>query len=193
MEYLFIYIENTKLDEVLKYGMKLSEFSNKILIIGDTTKNGIIAYLTPKDSELYYNPNYTCLRIKNNNINCIIYNKICENTDYLEDFIIDSTNYIYGNYEEPVALIQSCILPENIFVFNKLIDVPILIEESKNFYYEKKIGDMINSGLFNNYELYQILLILGNQKNIFDIKENTKGLRIYEDKKSGTLYTKKGK
>lgn len=193
MENLFIYIENTKLDNIIKYGIKLSEFSNKILNISeDQKKSGIIAYLTPKDSELYYDNNYTCVRVLTENINYIIYNKMCENTNFYDNFISNPDEYNLGDYEEPIALIYSTILPENISVYNKLMDIPILIENSKEYYYEKAVNDMLEYEKFTKYELYQMLLILGNQKKIFDIKYNENGIRIYLDKKDNKFYTKKG-
>ena len=193
MKNLYVYIENNKLDDVIKYGIKLSEFSNKILKISNTqTKSGIIAYLTPKDSETYYDNNYTCVRILTGDINYIIYNKLCENTDVISNFICNPDDYTLGDYEEPVALIYSTILPENISIYNKLMDIPIIIENSKEYYYEKAVNDMLEYEKFTKYELYQMLLILGNQKRIFDITYNENGIRVYQDKKDNKFYTKKG-
>lgn len=193
MENLYMYIENNKLDDIIKYGIKLSEFSNKILKISkNQTKSGIIAFLTPKDSELYYDNNYTCIRISTNNINYIIYNKVCENTDFYCNFICDPDDYNLGTFEEPIALICSTILPENIYIYNKLMDIPVIIENSKEYYYEKSINEMLEHEKFTKYELYQMLLILGNQKKIFDIKYNKDGIRIYQDTKDNNFYTKKG-
>ena len=192
MDNLYVYIDNNKLDDVLKYGMKLSEFSNKVLNISENqSKTGIIAYLTPKDSELYYANNYTCIRILTKNIKYVIYNKLCENNSFFENFIEMQDEYKLGDFEEPIALIYSTILPENVFKYNKIMDIPILIENSKEYYYEKSVNNMLESGEFSNYELYQMLLILGNQKNIFNIKHNENGLRIYEDEKNKKYYTKK--
>lgn len=194
MNNLFVYVENSKLDDVLKYGMKLSEFSNKVLNISDgQNKTGILAFLTPKDSELYYDNNYTCIRVLTNNINYIIYNKTCESQEYFNEFVSTQDKYNIGDYEEPLALIYSTILPENIIKYNKIIDIPLVIENSKDYYYENAVNKMLQSENFSNYELYQMLLILGNQKNIFNIKYNENGIRVYEDNKYGTFYTKKGK
>lgn len=193
MKNLYIYIEKTKLDDVIKYGIKLSEFSNKVLNISENqTKTGIIAYLTPKDSELYYDTDYTCIRVSTKDINYFIYNKICENTDFTSEFICTPDEYNLGDYEEPIALIYSTILPENISTYNKLMDIPIIIENSKEYYYEKAVNDMLEYEKFTKYELYQMLLILGNQKKIFDIKYNENGIRIYKDIKDNKFYTKKG-
>ena len=185
MDNLYVYVENNKLDDVLKYGMKLSEFSNKVLNISDNQKKtGIMAYLTPQDSELYYDNNYTCVRVLTKNINYIIYNKICENTSFFEEYVFLPEKYNLGDFEEPIALIYSTILPENILKYSKIIDIPIIIENSKEYYYEKAVNNMLDSEQFTKYELYQMLLILGNQKNIFDIKNNEKCIRIYQDKKN---------
>ena len=193
MKNLYIYIEKTKLDDVIKYGIKLSEFSNKVLNISENqTKTGIIAYLTPKDSELYYDSDSTCIRVSTKDINYFIYNKICENTDFTSEFICTPDEYNLGDYEEPIALIYSTILPENISTYNKLMDIPIIIENSKEYYYEKAVNDMLEYEKFTKYELYQMLLILGNQKKIFDIKYNENGIRIYKDIKDNKFYTKKG-
>ena len=190
MKNLYIYIEKTKLDDVIKYGIKLSEFSNKVLNISENqTKTGIIAYLTPKDSELYYDSDYTCIRVSTKDINYFIYNKICENTDFTSEFICTPDEYNLGDYEEPIALIYSTILPENISTYNKLMDIPFIIENSKEYYYEKAVNDMLEYEKFTKYELYQMLLILGNQKKIFDIKYNKNGIRIYKDIKDNKFYT----
>ena len=78
MKYIYLYIKNELVEECLKYGMKLSEFSNKVLTTSDnSTKSGIVAFLSPYDSELYYDDSYTCLKIATANINCYIFNETC--------------------------------------------------------------------------------------------------------------------
>ncbi len=191
MRNLYIYLENKNLENVLKYGIKLSEFSNKSIDINNSNKVGIIAYLTPKDSEFFFDNNYTCIRINTENLNYYVYNKIVENTKLIEKFIVDGNNYIEGDFEEPIAIICSTILPENIFLYNKIKDVPLIIEDSKEYYYEKSINKMLQSGNFSNYELYQILLILGNQKKFFSKEDINDNLKIYKDIKSNKIYTKK--
>lgn len=191
MKNLYIYLENKNLEDVLKYGIKLSEFSNKSIDINNSHKVGITAYLTPKDSELFFDNNYTCIRVNTENLNYYIYNKTVENTKLLKNFILDGNDYIEGDFEEPISIICSTILPENIFLYNKIKDVPLFIENSKEYYYEKSIHEMLQSGNFSNYELYQILLILGNQKKFFSKEDIDTNLKIYKDTKSNKIYTKK--
>lgn len=190
LKYLYLYIENEKVNDVIKYGMKLSEHANKILKINNE-KKGIISYLTPKDSNLYNDTNFTCLKINTDNLHIYIYNKIFEDTDYLKKYFIENDKYEIGSFEEPIALICSTILPENITLYNKLLDSPNIIENSKDYYYEKAIYEMLNNEYFTNYELYQTLLILGQQKKIFDIKNITDKIKIYKSKNDNKKYTKK--
>ncbi len=191
MENLYIYIENEKVDFILKYGIKLSEYANKILTVKEQEKRGVTAYLSPKDSILYPNENYTCLRILTKDLKVIIYNKICEKNDVLKDFTCCITKYTLGDFEEPLALIYSSILPENIFIYNKLRDFPLLVESSKEYYYEKFINEMLDSSYFTNYELYQLLLILGEQKKIFSVQKQEDNIKVLKNKRTGKKYIKK--
>lgn len=191
MDNLFIYVKNENLENISRYGMKLSEYANKVINILDSTKRGIIAYLSPKDTPLYIDDDYICLRINTKDLNIIIYNKICESTSFMDQFTCKIEDYRIGNYEEPIALICSSILPENIFVYNKIIDLPLIIENSKEYYYDKSINYMIENNKFTKFEIYQMLLILGEQKKIFDTEITGEKLKIYKDKISGKKYTKK--
>ncbi|CCY71857.1 putative uncharacterized protein [Clostridium sp. CAG:921] len=190
MKNLYMYIKNENIEDILKYGIKLSEYSNKVLDYSGTKKSGIISYLAPKDSILYSDNKYSCVRINGDNVNAIIYNEICENLSNFNEFICDFNSYKLGDYEEPLALITSTILPENIYLYNKDMDVPLIIENSKNFFYENSINELLNTNKFSNYELYQILLILGEQKKM--LTSNSEGnIKTYKDKINGKLYTKK--
>lgn len=191
MESIYLYIENDKIDFILKYGIKLSEYVNKILLFRDVEKKGVIAYLAPKDSILYSNENYTCLRILIDGLNVLVYNKICEKNEILKDFTCDIKKYNVGDYEDPIALICSSILPENIFLYNKLIDYPILIDSSREYYYEKFISESLDKDYFSNYELYQLLLILGEQKKCFSTYKKNENIKVLKDKRTGKKYVKK--
>ena len=190
MSYLYIYVENEKVENALKYGMKLSEYANKIITLG-TEKRGITAYLSPKDSSLFGNENYTCLKISTENLNIYIYNKVLENTNSISNFFTEFKKYITGSYEDPVAIICSTILPENIFLYNNILDTPILVENSKNLYYEKSVFEMVESGRFSYSEIYQMLLILGEQKKIFKVTSTDTQTKIYENKFNLKKYTRK--
>lgn len=192
MENLFIYVENEKRNDCLKYGMKLSEFASKIMTFQNTEKKGMVAYLTPKDSDLYDNNSFTCLRIATNGLNVIIFNQIYENhQELLDKTYCDYKSYSLADFEEPVAFIYSSILPENIFLYNKLLDLPLIIENSKEYFYDKCVNDLIENDRFTKYELYQTLLLLGEQKNIFHSEKIDTNLKLYIDSISNKIYTKR--
>ena len=96
-----------------------------------------------------------------------------------------------GDFEDPLALICSTILPENISIYNKIIDTPLLVENSKDFYYKKSIFEMLDNDYFTNFEVYQLLLILGQKKQLFNVNESFNKIKVYTDKKSKKKYTKK--
>lgn len=191
MENLYIYVQREKIDYISKYGMKLSEYANKVLSIKDLQKRGILAFLSPKDSPLYIDDDYVCLRITTKDLNIIIYNSICENTSFFNQFICNNEDYNLCDYEDPIALICSSILPENIFAYNKIIDLPLMVENSKEYYYDQSINYMIENNKFTKFEIYQMLLILGEQKKFFDTEVTGEKLKLYIDKISGKKYTKK--
>ena len=190
MQDLYIYINKNDVDTCLKYGIKLSEYSNKILKLQNMEKRGILAFLSPKDSDLYIDENYECIRVNIKDLNTIIYNKLCENTPLIDEFYCDISEYSIGDYELPEAIICSSILQENLSIYNKILDKPLLVQNSREFYYEKNINDILDSDKFSKYELYQMLLILGDQKKVFKI-EKKDDLKLYKDPINGKTYTKR--
>ena len=190
MQDLYIYINKNDVNTCLKYGIKLSEYSNKFLKLKNIQKRGIIAFLSPKDCNLYTDENYECIRVATKDLSVIIYNKICEDTPLIDNFYCDISEYSIGDYELPEAIICSSILQENLSVYNKILDKPLLVQNSREFYYEKSINDILDSDKFSKYELYQTLLILGDQKGVFNIKKEG-DLKLYKDSINGKIYTKR--
>ena len=191
MKTIYLYVLNNKVDDYLKYGIKLSEFADKVIKCDRGEKKGIVAYLSPKDSYLYYDNNYTCLKVKVDRLNIYIYNKATINLTKDKDFIRKISEYMVGSFEEPEVLICSSILPENLSIYNKLIDTPLLIDNSKEYYYKNSIYEMLDNDFFSNFEVYQLLLILGQKKGVLKVKEIDEKLKIYIDNKSNKKYTKK--
>ena len=190
MQDLYIYVDKNISSDCLKYGIKLSEHENRILNLTNSIKRGIQAFLSPKDSELYTDDNFECIRVKTKGLTAIVFNKICENTDLIDDFIVNIEGYNIGDFESPEAIICSSILPDNLFPYNKILDKPLLVQNSKEFYYEKCINEILETDMFSKYELYQTLLILGDQKIVLDVNKFD-SIKIYSDPISVKKYTKK--
>lgn len=190
MQDLYIYVDRNIANDCLKYGIKLSEYENRVLSLSTTNKRGIQAFLSPKDSELYLNENFECLRVLTKGLTAIVFNKICENTEIIDDFVVDIENYKLGDFESPEALICSTILPDNIFQYNKILDKPLLVQNSREFYYEKCINEIMETDMFSKYELYQTLLILGDQKKVLNV-DKFQSVKLYTDPISNKKYTKR--
>ena len=82
MNKIYIYVENTYKEDCIKYGIKLSEHANKIIKYNKREKRGIKGFLSPKDSDLYFDKNFTCLTIKNDKLNILIINDIEDSDSY---------------------------------------------------------------------------------------------------------------
>lgn len=190
MQDLYIYVDKNKINDCLKYGIKLSEFENRVLKLNKINKRGIQAFLSPKDSELYGNEEFGCIRVLTKNLTAIVFNKICEDTNIIEQYVCNIEDYVLGDFEAPEAIICSSILPENLSQYNKILDKPLLVQNSREFYYEKCINEIMDTDKFSKYELYQTLLILGDQKKIFNVSK-AGNIKIYTDKISGKKYTKR--
>lgn len=191
MNNLYLYVKTQDYENVLKYGIKLSQYCDKTFNISNTIKKGIKAYLTPSDSKNFYDENYICLRISTTGLKIYIINdkfNMIENV-YDKHTIIKLEDYKYGDFEDPVAIICTSILPENIYTYNKIIDVPLLVENSKDYFYQKCVQDMIENNYFSNYELYKAMLILGEKKGIFEKIIESNNNKIYMNKINKKIYT----
>ena len=125
---VYVFVEKDKIDYCLKYGMKISMFYNTTEKIMGFKKKGIKAYLSPKDSNNYNNENFEILRINmENSSKAYVINE--ENNDFCK---IDT--YHFGDFIQPEVILTSSIMPENIFVYNKILDVPLIVQNSKEFY-----------------------------------------------------------
>lgn len=190
MQDLYIYLDKNVASDCLKYGIKLSEFGNKVLTLNDGVKSGILAFLAPKDSPLYGNDSYECIRLNPTGLSAIVYNKVCENTDLIENYTKSLEEYKLGDYESPEAIIMSSILSDNLSHYNKILDKPLLVQNSREYYYEKCINEIMETDMFSKYELYQTLLILGDQKKVLNT-EKYQNIKVYTDQVSGKKYTKR--
>lgn len=190
MQDLYIYVDKNIASDCLKYGIKLSDQENSVLSLKDSSKRGMRAFLSPKDSPLYKSEDFECIRVLTNGLTAIVFNKICENTELIDDFVTDIENYTVGDYECPEAIICSSIMPGNLFHYNKILDKPLLVQNSREFYYEKCINEILETDMFSKYELYQTLLILGDQKKVLNVEKH-QNIKIYTDPISNKKYTKK--
>lgn len=186
---LFLYVKKEKYEECLKYGIKLSEYANIIIQTEPNSKKGIISYLSPKDSDLYLDNNYVCLKIKTNDLQVYISNLTLQDTKLEKKCTCKLENYTLGDFEEPIAIICTTILPENISLYNSIIDSPLLVQDSKEFYYNKRINELIDDETFSCQELYKALIILGERKGTFEKVLDENNIKAYINKSNKKIYT----
>lgn len=148
---VYVFIKKDSLDKCIKYGMKLSEHSDITYIKNNVHKKGILGYISPKDSDKYNNKFYKVLRIKTNNINIYVHNSslVDNNLVYNYKNMVNIEEYMLGDFINPEIIISSSILPENIFLYNKIIDVPLLVDNSKEFYLSKSSEEEVDDITFD--------------------------------------------
>ncbi len=132
IKYGYIFVDKSSAENCCKYGMKLSLFSNINLQIRGEPKSGIEGFLSPKDSPKYKDDKYDILRINLKETKTYVVNEL----NHKEFCKLEK--YEFGNYMCPKIVIYSSIMPENIFKYNKILDVPLIIQNSKEFYIERK-------------------------------------------------------
>ena len=155
-----------------------------------SVQQNVIDEISKIEKLLFKSEDFECIRVLTNGLTAIVFNKICENTELIDDFVTDIENYTIGDYECPEAIICSSIMPGNLFHYNKILDKPLLVQNSREFYYEKCINEILETDMFSKYELYQTLLILGDQKKVLNVEKH-QNIKIYTDPISNKKYTKK--
>ncbi|MBR1883516.1 MAG: hypothetical protein IJ809_00960 [Clostridia bacterium] len=124
---VYVFIDKDKVDYCLKYGIKISMFYNAEEKIMGLKKKGIKAYLSPKDCDKYNDEGYEILRVKLNSEKAYVVNE--QNSDFCK---IDKYNF--GDFILPEVIITTSVAPEDVFVYNKILDVPLIVQNSKEFY-----------------------------------------------------------
>jgi len=185
----YYYIPIEEKEDILSCGIKLSVKADRIITINDTlTTFCISALLNPKDDlEKYKSYNFICLRLEIKDEYCYIANKdLLHIEDFYEKSVTKLSDYILGSYSAPECLITCTILPESISIKNKVIDFPILYDNSRDLYLNNLIYDM--KDVYNNYDEVTLGLFLENLCSNGKFKKIEKNdLSIYTGK-SGQTY-----
>lgn len=145
MSTIYYYVNNSKLTETLRYGIKLSlNFSHTIPIKG-VDKKCMVGLLNPKDDiHKFESDEYSCLKLNLYSEQCYVINEVALVIPPKEYELIPLKEYTYGYFESPRVLFSTSILPEEISLLNKVIDEPLLFDNSKDLYYQIKISKMLD-------------------------------------------------
>ena len=157
MSIIYRYVRKELANDVLKYGIRLSKQYDKEINLNGYLKPCICGLLNPKDDEKFYSDDYVGLKIDVSNDYCKIIDTSSENE---QSDIIEFSEFFLWTFEAPKVLITSSILPEKISVLNKDIDVPVLYDNSKDYFYSCRITEMLDE--MSAKEAYSVL------KNYYD-------------------------
>jgi hypothetical protein len=165
---IYFYVDSSRLERILKFGLKLSDnFSNTIPING-LEKRVFVGLLNPKDDLMKFNSStFTCLKVFLYPEQCYVINEVALIIKQREYNIIPLKEYNFGTFENPRVIFNTSILPEQIEVLNKDIDEPTLFDNSKDLFYQMKIQDMLDK-----YDLQDIYYALCEYLDYKQDKQN---------------------
>lgn len=145
MATIYFYVKSSKLNETLRYGIKLSQNFSHIIPIKGNEKKCMVGLLNPKDDiDKFNSDEYICLKLNLYAEQCYIVNEVSLVIPPKEYEVVNINDYIYGDLESPRVLFSCSILPEEITLLNKTIDEPLLFDNSKDLYYQIKVAKMID-------------------------------------------------
>ena len=156
MSIIYYYTKKDNLPIYLKYGIRLSKNYDEEFNISGYKKPYLLGLLNPKDDMSKYNSNdYTCLKLDVLSNHCKVINysiqlNINEITPY-----IPLEEYKFGTFKNPCILIDTSIISDKISLYNKIIDVPLLYDNSEDFYYELQNQKILDE--LSPKEIYELL------------------------------------
>lgn len=156
MSIIYYYTKKDNLPIYLKYGIRLSKNFDKEININGYKKPFLIGFLNPRDSEKYNNSkDYTCIKLDVLNNHCkVIDLSKKQNYDEVTAYI-PLDDYKFGTLKNPVVLIDTSIISDKISIYNKVMDIPLLYDNSEDFFYEVEIKKILDE--LSPKEAYELL------------------------------------
>jgi hypothetical protein len=146
MSVVYYYAKKSNTLNYLKYGLRLSKNFDKEVNLNGYSKPCFSALLNPKDDiSKFDSEEYDCLKLEMNNDYC----KVIDTSFLIENAksvsYIDLDKYIFGTFKNPEVLITTSIVPEKISLLNKVIDIPVLFDNSRDLFYQCRIAEMLDT------------------------------------------------
>ena len=156
MSIIYYYTKNENLPIFLKYGIRLSKNFDKEIYINGYKKPYLIGLFNPKDDiNKYDSKNYTCIKLDVLSNHCKVIN--LDGNEFLDEMIkhIPLEEYKFGTFKNPCVLIDTSIMSDKISLYNKIIDIPLLYDNSEDFYYELAVSKILDA--LSPKEAYELL------------------------------------
>lgn len=146
MSIIYYYTKKENLPIFLKYGIRLSKNFDKELNINGYVKPYLIGLLNPKDDMQKYNSNdFTCLKLDILDDHLKVVDKnIINNSGGTQIEYSQINTYIFGTIKNPIVLADTSVISNKICVYNKNIDIPLLYNNSEDFFYELNVRKLID-------------------------------------------------
>ena len=140
---VYFYIPAEKASDAVECGIKLSEWYSREAVIDGTVRKCIAALLNPRDEyDKYTSGAYRCLKLEVDSRYCFAADRSLYETGLSDPGVMELYresikpigSYTFGEYRFPEVLVTSTILGENISVWGKMLDTPLLYNNSEELY-----------------------------------------------------------
>ncbi len=141
---VYFYIPADKASYAVECGLKLSEWYSREAVIDGSSRKCISALFNPRDEhEKYTSGSYRCLKLEIDPKYCFAADRSlyeaglsCPRAmELYKASIMPIGSYTFGEYRFPEVLVTSTILGENISLTGKMLDTPLLYENSQELYF----------------------------------------------------------
>ncbi len=196
---VYYYMPANKASYAVDCGIKLSEwYSREIRIEGDN-KKCIAALLNPRDEyERYISDGYKCLKLEIQPKYCFVADRLLYEAgrshpkamELYERSIIPVGKYIFGEYRFPEVLVTSTVLGEQISIPGKMMDTPLLYNNSQELYFSSLLAKLKeeNDDLDDTF-LYLYFKSLCSEGKADMIEDKPNGLAVFVHKQDNKPYT----
>lgn len=200
MAVVYLYVPVEKAEVIVECGLKLSEWKNKNVQTpwSSFPQPCICALLHPDDDKRSKDSAFQCIKLDIPAEDCIIadkdlYNLSLESPDIKQKYIdtmVTLDKYIFGSFRNPECLIFTTIISEQIHLYGKGLDDPILYESSETLYVNNILEGFNErySGI-NKVLLYCFMLTQSQNQLIEGVQYDNKGIAFFFDKASNKYIT----
>jgi len=196
---VYYYLPVDEVENAIECGLKLSKWFDKEVMIEGEIKRCISTLLNPRDDMQKYNSEkYRCVKLDVPLKYCYVADAYLYEvgTDYPEimekylESVIPLEKYVFGMYRLPECLVTSTVIGEQISIYSKKLDSPILFENSNEIY----IKNIMETYKDKNEDFYDNLLYLfysklAESQKVVKIEDESTNAAIFIDKRNGKVFT----
>ncbi|NLC68428.1 MAG: hypothetical protein GX754_06515 [Clostridiaceae bacterium] len=197
MAEVYCYIPAGKVEYVVECGVKLSEWHDKEVVINGFKKKCITALLNPKDDmDKYHNKDFVCVKLEVPNNYCFVADRYLYRAGinmpgimpmYYAS-IVPINDYVFGMHRLPECLVTSTVIAGQVKVMNRIIDSPVLFNNSEELYLDNIIEmNKEERADFKDAILYYFYSKLAELKKIDKIEDKKEKTAIFIDRGVGRV------